>query len=499
MSFSSPQTYGVSAGSPFLCTRIKLLAGSLVAISLAGPLWAILFAEGSLWWLLQPVLTLLPVVVMLRAGGRVLRTLQTVYDTMSQANAGAFHLRVTNTQHLGEVGKVAWEVNDFLDKVESYFKEVDSCFSHVARGNFQRQALTDGMPGQLRVSLENINYSIGEMSKNSRLVADNQLHSALHSLNVQNLIRNLRDAQEDLLHIGERMGQVEQIANDNGSAALHSQQGVQQMVEALDNISRTINQVAEVVNQLGNDSQQVQASLSIITEIADQTNLLALNAAIEAARAGDQGRGFAVVADEVKALSRRTKDAAVEVTSTIGNFSRRVSDMVVQAADSNSLAQEVSRMAVGFRDQFDTFASGSRQTMAAVSMAKDQALNTLVKVDHIIYKQNGYIALDSSAQFTGALEAVAMDHQHCRLGQWYYQGEGQASCSHTRGFRALEAPHVQVHRAVQAAVALRDADWIHQPAIKQRIIDAMREAEEQSYAMIQHMDAMLQEKHAALG
>ena len=69
MSFSSPQTYGVSAGSPFLCTRIKLLAGSLVAISLAGPLWAILFAEGSLWWLLQPVLTLLPVVVMLRAGG----------------------------------------------------------------------------------------------------------------------------------------------------------------------------------------------------------------------------------------------------------------------------------------------------------------------------------------------------------------------------------------------------------------------------------------------
>ena len=129
----------------------------------------------------------------------------------------------------------------------------------------------------------------------------------------------------------------------------------------------------------------------------------------------------------------------------------------------------------------------------------DDKLNTLVKVDHIIYKQNGYIALDSSAQFTGALEAVAMDHQHCRLGQWYYQGEGQASCSHTRGFRALEAPHVQVHRAVQAAVALRDADWIHQPAIKQRIIDAMREAEEQSYAMIQHMDAMLQEKHAALG
>lgn len=174
----------------------------------------------------------------------MLRTLQTVYDTMSQANAGAFHLRVTNTQHLGEVGKVAWEVNDFLDKVESYFKEVDSCFSHVARGNFQRRALTDGMPGQLRVSLENINYSIGEIGKNSRLVADNQLHSALHSLNVQNLIRNLRDAREDLLHIGERMGQVEQIANDNGSAALHSQQGVQQMVEALDNISRTISKVA---------------------------------------------------------------------------------------------------------------------------------------------------------------------------------------------------------------------------------------------------------------
>lgn len=495
MSAHQSQTQAVSTGAPFLAAGIKILAVTMLAIALLTTGIGIAVYDASFWWLLNPALMIIPLLVLLQRTERVLLTLKVIFETVNEANTGAFDRRITNTRKLGEVGKVAWEINDFLDKVESYFKEVNSCFNNVAQGKYQRFAMLNGMPGLLRQSLVNINHSIQIMSKNVSLLAANEMHSALHSLNSHNLILNLRDTQTNLMQIGDRMAQVESISLETGQAAQESQQGVQQIVSSLEVISRTIQTVTDAVAQLGEDSRKVQEALSIITDIADQTNLLALNAAIEAARAGDQGRGFAVVADEVKALSRRTKDAAIDVTSTINSFSSRVDDMVVQANHSNDSAQKVGEMIAGFKEQFDVFSNRSQQTSRLVTVAKDQALNALIKVDHIIYKQNGYVSLDTSIKQDEAVSAVEVTHQQCRLGKWYYEGAGCKTFSQTQGYKAMEAPHMRIHQAVQKAVSLRHEDWVHNAKIKDEIIKAMSQAEEESYVLLKQMDAMLEEKH----
>jgi len=108
-----------------------------------------------------------------------------------------------------------------------------------------------------------------------------------------------------------------QAAGDASSAADNGQTVVNHTVHSIQELAANVEDTAEVIRKLEDDSNQVGVVLDVIKGIADQTNLLALNAAIEAARAGEQGRGFAVVADEVRTLAKRTQQSTEQIQTTI--------------------------------------------------------------------------------------------------------------------------------------------------------------------------------------
>ncbi|MEH8119386.1 PAS domain-containing methyl-accepting chemotaxis protein [Aeromonas allosaccharophila] len=101
-----------------------------------------------------------------------------------------------------------------------------------------------------------------------------------------------------------------------------------------------------LINQLNEQSRNIEAIVSTISSIADQTNLLALNAAIEAARAGDQGRGFAVVADEVRQLAARTSLSTDEIAKVVQNNRELTARATSEMSDVASSA-ELGKQQVG--------------------------------------------------------------------------------------------------------------------------------------------------------
>jgi methyl-accepting chemotaxis protein len=122
---------------------------------------------------------------------------------------------------------------------------------------------------------------------------------------------------------------------EQGRSAMHT------TVQELSTFAATVDEAANKVDSLGEQSQAISSVIGLIKDVADQTNLLALNAAIEAARAGDEGRGFAVVADEVRALAQKTTDATDEIALTVSSMLKSVADSVNFMKNERSAIQRV--------------------------------------------------------------------------------------------------------------------------------------------------------------
>ncbi|MCF5470335.1 methyl-accepting chemotaxis protein [Pseudomonas syringae] len=105
-------------------------------------------------------------------------------------------------------------------------------------------------------------------------------------------------------------------------------------------LSSGVQQTAEMIQRMADDSQKINGVVGVIHSIAEQTNLLALNAAIEAARAGEMGRGFAVVADEVRNLAKRVQTSTDEITGMVSALQSGTRDAVDFMQDSSFKADE---------------------------------------------------------------------------------------------------------------------------------------------------------------
>lgn len=187
--------------------------------------------------------------------------------------------------------------------------------------------LDEGIGEQSRI-VEQATHKVAQLTETINAIAaaaEEQTRSLDEtSLAVTNMATSIEQVTAQVDSLSSISTETSETAQRGGTA-------ISTIVDGMNTIRSTINELAGDIRQLGSNSEQIGDIVKVIDRIAEQTNLLALNAAIEAARAGEHGRGFAVVATEIRKLAdgsvQATKEIAGHIMSTQGVINEVVSAM----------------------------------------------------------------------------------------------------------------------------------------------------------------------------
>ncbi len=294
-----------------------------------------------------------------------------------------------------ELGSLSDSMRQMSDKISYYMNAISKVMQQLADGNLEIPGYDafqgDFLPVQeaLFIVLHSLNETISEINMFSDQVASgaDQVSNGAQILSqgviaqagsVEELATTMSEISEQVKENAETSQLVKAAAGEMGANMLACNQQMQEMKNAMEEIS---------VN-----SAQIRKIIKTIDDIAFQTNILALNAAVEAARAGAAGNGFSVIAQEVRNLANKSSNASKSTEALI--------EQSLAAVDQGrKLAEETAASLMNIAGGTDEMISKINQIAEASKRQADATEMVSAGIDQIsvIVQTNSATAEESAA------------------------------------------------------------------------------------------------------
>jgi len=260
-------------------------------------------------------------------------------------------------------------VRDLIKQLGKEPSDVNQITSRIASGDltmtFDNNVSSDSVYGSIRTmndgllnivsGIKDTTTQLTESAEKTSVIAEQTSKSIQtqvnETTNVANAIKEMGTAVKD---VAENVVVAASESDKANELAIGGRETMKQTVGQMDELNSDVEQAAHVVEELENNTNEINSIVEVIRGIAEQTNLLALDAAIEAARAGEQGRGFAVVADEVRTLAERTQNSTQEINQMIDKLQSGVRNAVKVMEQSKAKAGIASKQALKTDDILNT-------------------------------------------------------------------------------------------------------------------------------------------------